>query len=519
MRPVSNKECREAIREAKRCSRKAFDQLVNFIGKFHGWIIDVCQKSINAVEADEIYCDSWADLWENNKEKLKKFKIIDPQNVFKIFKSYIFKHVKYFSLKYLRKKMEKLKRERPQIMYKNADGEYIEEEFIDDKPTPEETLINRENEKLKKKLSTRAEAGLNCACKTISKRDKKIFRESLAGKNSKELSKKYGISSGAIRKIKHSVRKKLKNYLKSKSEWKKDFMIYKKNVLSFIREGGVFKRHFSRKKIFSFVTNKLSLDDIKKFIWHIKHCKKCMDNLEDVWLIYSVEKLQIWEYDEKTKDCPPDDVLRKYILEKLSADEVKKFKKHIETCAHCQGFILLHTYIMLDQEDFEPVPKKLLNRINERLSEYEILQVQKIIDWELKIIGGKLQTTRERLSLIPCKIKQFSQYSDFRKFYIRYFLARTGIVLKNNKINGFFQIRLNLSSKRQKLFYKRWHYAKKIHIYGILMNTKKQIFDIEIPVRPIWAKPICFSMPVGETIDIYIEYQKKKTLFRIKTKK
>jgi len=51
------------------------------------------------------------------------------------------------------------------------------------------------------------------------------------------------------------------------------------------------------------------------------------------------------------------------------------------------------------------------------------------------------------------------------------------------------------------------------------MNTKKQIFDIEIPIRPVWAKLICFSMPAGETIDIYIEYQKKKTLFRIKTKK
>jgi len=346
MSPVSNEKCREVINAAKKCSREAFEQLIKFLGNFHKWIIEVSLGSINAIEADEIYWDFWLDLWDNNKKKLKKFKIIDPQNVFKTFKGYIFSCVGYFLHAYLRKKMKNLMRKVPQIMYKNADGEYIEEELIDDKPTPEQILINRENERLSKKLSTRAKSGLNCACKAISERDKKIFRESLAGKNSKELSKKYGISSGAIRKIKHSVLKKLENYLKSKSEWEKDFMIYKKNVLSFIKEEGVFKRHFSRKKIISFITNKLSLDDIKNFIWHIKHCKKCMDTLEDVWLIYSVEKLQIWEYDEKTKDCPPDDVLRKYILEKLSADEVKKFKKHIETCAHCQGFILLHTYIV-----------------------------------------------------------------------------------------------------------------------------------------------------------------------------
>jgi len=122
------------------------------------------------------------------------------------------------------------------------------------------------------------------------------------------------------------------------------------------------------------------------------------------------------------------------------------------------------------------VPEKLLNKLNERLSEYEILRVQKIIDWELKIVEGKLQTTRERLSLIPCKIKQFSEYSDFRKFYIRYFLARAGIVLKNNKINGFFQIRLNLSSKRQKLFYERWHYVRMQQNKSLAVRTGFYVF-------------------------------------------
>jgi len=147
-------------------------------------------------QSEDIYQETCVTLWEDRKV-LKGFEGAYKEDPIKKFRSYFVGIMKNVAHRLYRKKCKRSKKQIPStkkdisgsktskeilierevpFTKKDEDGNYVEIKIEDPRtPSPEDILIEQENKQDREIINLLGQKGVNCACKSISKRDKSIF--------------------------------------------------------------------------------------------------------------------------------------------------------------------------------------------------------------------------------------------------------------------------------------------------------------------------------------------------------